>query len=227
MPAITRSQSKMNANTSVTQVSNISDVNYKYTSESKYRNTLEEYNTNTFVKYCENMIRTIKENFSTEDYHNHGPIYFDNIRLITELYYYICESVNSVLIIDGLVGSDLIQNLINIMYFKSIDLLIGIYTKIEMTNEQQHICNCFLQQLKETQQKLYQYVNVIENSKRFPRVCYTEIFEYGDKDSQINDKEYDQDYDPNNEDDIYQLLQDEEDDKKFYEFVEYDDDIML
>lgn len=231
MPAVTRSQTKMNAianvkqnvspsvKQSINKVNNIvPDGNYKYASHSEYPKELSD-NVNTFLKYFSNAIR------KSENYHKYGLNYFDNIRLITELYYYIYESIDSVLIIDGLVISCSIQNLINTIYSKSINLVKQLYTRYgtKMTYEQGHIIGCFLRQIQETQKKIYQYVT--EKPKRFHRVNYTEICEDGEVD--IDYQANDPDYNPDNEDDIYQLLKDEEDDKRFYEFVEYEDKIML
>ena len=174
MPAITRSQSKLNANA-----------------------------------------RSVRpRNVIKQDYYKNEAIYFDNIRLITELYYYIYESIDTVFIIDGLVASPDIQNIINIIYHRTISLLRERDPKKENTYEQQYICNCLIQQIQETQEKLYPYVS--EKPKRFPKVSYAEICEVGE--DYIQD--YDPDYNPDNEDDLLQLLQDEEDNKKFDEYVE-------
>ena len=236
MPAITRSQSKINYNArsvrptkvvkqsikpSVVEVSNIVDGNYKYSSESEYPNALS-VKLDNFVKYITNItdITDISnQKINSEDYYTNDTIYFDNIRLITELYYYIYESIDTVFIIDGLVGSPDIQNIINIIYLKTISLLKERDTQKENTYEQKHIVNCFLQQIQETQDKLYIYVT--EKPKRLSKVCYTEIWEDGEEYIQ----DYDPDYNPDNEDDLLQLLRDEEDDKKFDEFVENEDDM--
>jgi hypothetical protein len=233
MPAITRSQSKINANArsvrptkvakqsikpSVVEVSNIVDGNYKYASESEYPNTLS-VKLDNFVTYITNISDISNQKINSDDYYTNDTIYFDNIRLITELYYYIYESIDTIFIIDGLVGSPDIQNIINIIYLRTITLLKGRNRQKENTYEQKYIVNCCLQQIQETQDKLYQYVT--EKPKRFPKVSYAEICEVGE--DYIQD--YDPDYNPDNEDDLLQLLQDKEDDKKFDEFVENEYDM--
>ena len=232
MPAITRSQSKLNANArsvrprkgikqsikpSVVEISNTVDGNYKYASEYEYPNALS-VKLDNFVKYVINATNISYEKINSQDYTN-DDIYFDNVRLITELYYYIYESIDTVFIIDGLVGSPDIQNIINVIYHRTISLLKERDTKKENTYEKHYICNCLIQQLQETQDKLYLYVT--EKPKRFPRVSYAEICEVGEDYIQ----NYDPDYNPDNEDDILQLLQDEEDDKKFDKFVENEYDM--
>lgn len=184
MPSVTRSQSKMNVNTSVVAPNIIEETkgNYKYASYSKCPGKIK-VKINTFIKYCMKTLNIINENTKPED-KKYDSFYFDNIRVITELYHYVYESIDSVFIINGLVCCPNAQRLINMLYSKSIDLLKEINTKRIMTFGQQHICNCFLQQMKETQEKLYLYVT--EKPKRFPRVCYTE---YEDEDEEEFDNE--------------------------------------
>ena len=154
MPAITRSQKKVNAiSMSIVEKPSANQVTAKckYESVDKMPAGMDAIKTR-FIKYVHNAI-TQSENY------NRSISYFDNLRLITELYYYIYESVDSLLIIDGLVCTPCFQRLINIMYTKSIKFLeeFDIITKVT-TAEENHIVNCFLQQMWETQEKLYPYV---------------------------------------------------------------------
>ena len=136
------------------------------------------------------MINIANENNKPSE-KKYDSFYFNNIRIITELYHYVYESIDLVFIIDGLVCCPNVQIMINMFYAKSFSFLREINTKRINTFEQQHICNCFLQQMKETQEKLYLYVT--EKPKRFPRVCYTE-YETEDEDEEEFDNEL-QDYD--------------------------------
>jgi hypothetical protein len=189
MPSVTRSQSKMNTNSSVTsniiaEESNKAFGNYKYNSDSEYPKDLKD-KINNFKKYCMTIIKICNENNKPAE-KKYDSFYFDNIRIVTELYHYVYESIDSVFIIDGLVCCPDLQKVINMMYAKSFSFLREINTKRITTFEQQHICNCFFQQIKETQQKLYLYVT--EKPPRFPRVCYTE-YEDEDEDEEDFDEE--------------------------------------
>ena len=153
MPVITRNQKKMNAiSTSVIEKQSAIHVSAKCKYDSVDKMLAEMVIIkDRFVKYIQNAIN------KSENYQK-SISYFDNLRLITELYYYIYESVDSLLISDGLVCTPSFQRLINIIYMKSLDFLKELDITKVTSAEENHIVNCFSQQIWETQEKLYPYV---------------------------------------------------------------------
>ena len=81
-------------------------------------------------------------------------LYFDNVRILTELYYYITKSIDSLFIING-ANMDI---LFNTIYLRSIYLLKEITKSKPKTYEHQHMINCFKQQLQTCQIKIYPYL---------------------------------------------------------------------
>ena len=150
MPAITRSQKKVNAIT-MSIVEKPTAIQCKYDSVDKMPAEMITIK-NRFIKYVNNAID------KSENYLASSINYYDNIRLITELYYYIYESVDSLLIIDGLVCTPCFQKLINIMYMRAVTFLKQIDVNKATTAEENNIINCYSQQVWETQKKLYPYV---------------------------------------------------------------------
>jgi hypothetical protein len=237
MPAITRSQMKMFINNCVNKPSvnkpsvnkpsvnkpsvNKPSVNHQVSGKYKYASTSElpkeiYVKIKNLFKYTKKMIDITENNHYAKNHNKYGPTYFDNIRIFTELYCYICESIHSVLVIDGLVTFPNIQKLINMIYLKSISLLKEVNTKCAKTYEQQHIINCFIQQMQETQDKIYLYVT--EKPKRFPRVCYTEW----DEDDEPEDCDSDSDYE--DEDDDCDSDSDYEDEDEDEDYEDEDED---
>lgn len=187
MPSITRSQSKMNnININITSLKpNIRSQTKSNPTQSSKPNTRSQLTINNititsikqikfteFIRYIRSTIyRSELLSESYDQFHNVDD-HFDNIRLLTEMYYYINESADSVLIIDGLIYSPSTQKLINTIYNKIIEMekkemekkINRQYVNYKkLTNEQHHILKCFIQQMSETKEKLYSYVTEIKN----------------------------------------------------------------
>jgi hypothetical protein len=177
MPAITRSQKKMNS----TVVENQVTINIvEKPSAEKYKPsdnkvivsatvdvrpiaTEQSKSVKSFIKYV-NDVCTKSEHYFKE------KMYFENLRILTELYYYIYESFDTVLIVNGIVRAPNFQRLINTMSLKGVDLStkvkehkLTIYK--EVTSEELYIMDCFLEQVKQTLIKLELYVKEKRNKK--------------------------------------------------------------
>ena len=89
--------------------------------------------------------------------------YYDNVRIITEIYYKMIEWFDRVLVINGFVPCASIQKIINQLYNKAFNFAEEIKDKDapeNPTEEEQHIINVFLNQMEETCALLEPYVTV-------------------------------------------------------------------
>ena len=90
-----------------------------------------------------------------------NQFYYDNVRIVTEIYYGFVEWFDRVFVINGIVPNISIQNLINQIYNKGFGFIEELNDKPENpTEEEQHIINVFLNQVKETSALLEPYVTV-------------------------------------------------------------------
>jgi hypothetical protein len=175
MPAITRSQKKMNSTVVENQVTiNIvekpSAEKYKpsdnkvivsATVNARPIATEQSKSVKAFIKYVNDVCTKF-------DHYVKAGLYFEQLRILTELYYYIYESFDTILIVNGIARAPNFQRLINTMYFKGVELSTKVKTltvdKVT-TSEEQYITDCFLEQLVQTQTKLELYAKEKRNKK--------------------------------------------------------------
>ena len=169
MPAITRSQKKSNISMRIVEKPAVEKPAKKIKTDIKdivsvqVKAESDKAQVKAFLKYV-NDVCTKSEHYFKE------KLYFENLRILTELYYYIYESFDTVLIVNGIVRSPNDQRLINIMCLKGVDLStkvkdhkLTIYK--EVTSEELYIMDCFLEQVKQTLTKLELYVKEKRNKK--------------------------------------------------------------
>lgn len=167
MPALTRSQSK--------KVNVPKEKKVLPSVETLQRDKI------AFVQYFKKMLELSKENnkeSSINKYQaaravnrkvknhytrNRKHYYYNNVRIITEIYYKMIEWFDRVLVINGFVPCASIQKIINQLYNKAFNFAEEIKDKDapeNPTEEEQHIINVFLNQMEETCALLEPYVTV-------------------------------------------------------------------
>lgn len=170
MPAITRSQSKINQNANVVQSN--TEFFAKLPSIDTHAQNIE-----IFAKYFKKMLglaEYYKENSSefrllakketssirkNELYtYMYKQFYYDTIRVVTEMYYAVVDWFNTVFVINSFVPCPNFQKLINKIYNKSFQLEQEIKNAPEdQTEENQYVIKVFQNQLKETRAVLEPY----------------------------------------------------------------------
>ena len=175
MPAITRSQSKINQNTNVVQCN------------TEFFAKLPSIDTNTqnieiFAKYLKKMLGLAeyyktnavefrllakKETSSTrknELYtYMYKQFYYDTIRVVTEMYYAVVDWFDAVFVINSFVPCPSFQKLINKIYNKSFQFEEEIKNAPEdQTEENQYVIKVFQNQLKETREALEPYTREMQ-----------------------------------------------------------------
>lgn len=177
MPAITRSQSrKQSINVPQNETQFFSRLN-KLLPEKINSIKQSQLDTSTlgFFKYLKKMIQKC-EDFQNESeliilsiaetklknvqklFKKHREIFYNKLRVITEIYYNILDWFDTILVVDGVVKY---QNLINAFYKKYVELKPEIIAEMEeiKTKEEKHIFKICLDQLQETSALLEPYVS--------------------------------------------------------------------
>ena len=197
MPAITRSQSRKQS---------INEASYFINEALNQTKTIpkdkETQDKATFTAYLKNMlaisahysgnVKSYKSMINNPHYRNlkeynienYKYFYYENARVITEIYYTIVDWFDLVFVINGKVRSPSIQKMINVTYKKSFELENDIPNGPENpTEEEKHIVNILLNQLKETRALVEPYVtdknvtqkktNLRRSSRNIKKVDYT------------------------------------------------------
>ena len=170
MPAITRSQSKINQNVNVVK------CNTEFFAELPSIDTHTQ-NIEIFAKYLKKMLglaEYYKENEvefrllakketssirKNELYtYMYKQFYYDTIRVVTEMYYAVVDWFDAVFVINSFVPCPSFQKLINKIYNKSFQFEEEIKNApADQTEENQYVIKVFQNQLKETRECLEPY----------------------------------------------------------------------
>jgi len=201
MPAITRSQSnKMSINipqdetTFFTMLKNMLPTKKKTMLPSKEKcmsQSQVDRNKSTFVSYMLKMIAKsnalqkdmkafrIKAendniNKSSRKFYqrSYNQTYYNNVRVITEIFYALVEWFDLVFVINGVVPTQAIQKLADAIYNRSFVLENQInYGHADKTDEEKYIVKVLLNQLEETRALFEPYVtlNMIQNRTARPK----------------------------------------------------------
>ena len=237
MPAVTRSQKKMNVNVMDT-MKNVEKQAVKYNANAELLSSKPnikvetcDLHTRGFVKYINNAI------IESQHYVKTGK-YFENLRILTEIYYYISESFDKILLVDGMVRGPKFQRLINVMYLKGVELLSKVTKKQANTSEDHHIMNCYFEQLVQTQSKLKLYsketrskpiinyagMDTIEPLNELDAITNIWMDDTIDEDPDYEyESDEDEDEDEEFEDEEFEELEDEDEDED-EEFEEDEDE---
>lgn len=141
-----------------------------------------------FKNYCYNVFDVSNKLRTLPNYKTCDILYFDNIRIFTELYYYITEIIDSLFIVNGALNL-YFEKLFNTIYLKLIYFVKEHTKRKPKTYEHQQVLNSFKQQLQTCQIKMYPYIT--EKPKRTPIISYVEFWDSEDEDEDITDPDYD------------------------------------
>ena len=233
MPVLTRSQRKSMNNVSSNQGTYIKQ-NYKSNQKVSKDGSLETWFVSSFKKYLAEIFilnDKTKSLFHTKNFEDYIQCYYEQLRIITELFYIVHEYFPTLYSEHPDVGFD---RLANVMYKKIQELYSEIYNNnnvvLPRNKDEYNIMKIAIGELQAAEKALIPYVNEATTThKRCRRVDYTgmDMFEqYDEFDNLIRTWSHevindDSDYDPDNEEDHLQMLKDEYCDENFDKFVVY------
>jgi hypothetical protein len=175
MPAVTRSQSKINQNANVVQ------CNTEFFAKLPSIDTTTQ-NIEIFAKYLKKMLdlaeyyqinqvefRLLAKKETSSIRKNelytymYKQFYYDTIRVVTEMYYAVVDWFDAVFVINSFVPVASFQKLINKIYNKSFQFEEEIKNApADQTEEHQYVIKVFQNQLKETREALEPYTREMQ-----------------------------------------------------------------
>jgi hypothetical protein len=184
MPAVTRSQSKKEAQV-VQQLIQAKKKIIRLIKSGK-----QETQVNSRSSNKDKFVKVIKDKLSESDYHRnmaykykycvtqlpegpakvsvtkkHKQYYYDNVRIVTEMYYLIVDWFDKVFVVNGTIASPSFQRLVNVIFNKVAEFECDIKNAPpNPTPEEKHIIKTFLDQLQETRKVITPYVSSQEKA---------------------------------------------------------------
>jgi hypothetical protein len=235
MPVLTRSQYKSMNNVSSNQGTYVKDSYVKENFESNQKvskdTTLKTWFVSSVKRYLAEIciLNDKKKNYHNKNFEKYRECYYEQLRLITELFYIVQEYFPTLYSEHPDVG---FQRLATVMYRKIQELYSDIHHNVVLARNTEEYDNMkvAIGELQAAEKALIPYVDQVQTTnKRRRHVDYTgmDMFEEYDEfdnlvgrwpNEVIND---DSDYNPENEEDHLQMLKDEYYDEKFDNYVTY------
>lgn len=181
MPAVTRSQSKkkevqvVQAKKKIirlikngkqeTQVNSCSSDKEKFVKVIKDRlqkSEKEAYLSTHYNRLAASYPEGPTKNIITEERKKH---YYNNVRIVTEIYYLIVDWFDKVFVVNGTIASPSFQTLLNVTFNKAAEIERDIKNAPpNPTPEEKHIIKTFLDQIQETRRIITPYVSSQEKA---------------------------------------------------------------
>lgn len=120
---------------------------------------ISEKNNQIFIRYMNKMFDKSKMLCKKKE------TYYENMRIVTEIFYAVGEWFDIVLVVDGVVKT---PKFINSIYNKYLELKYELENDApkNQTEEEQYIIKVFLNQMQETAEKLKPYVTDIKQQEK-------------------------------------------------------------